>query len=72
METIWHPSQVIQTQKDGSAILTLRVRNTFDFRQWVLGWGAEAEVLEPETLRNQIIEHTQELLERYTLQMPTA
>jgi proteasome accessory factor B len=70
METIWHPSQVVQTQKDGSVILTLRVRNTFDFRQWVLGWGVEAEVLEPETLRNQIIKHAQALLELYNLQNP--
>jgi predicted DNA-binding transcriptional regulator YafY len=68
METIWHPSQVMQTQKDGSVILTLRVRNTRDFLQWVLGWGVEAEVLEPELLKNQIIKHTQALLGLYNLQ----
>jgi predicted DNA-binding transcriptional regulator YafY len=64
-ETIWHPSQVMQIQKDGSVIWTLKVRNTRDFLQWVLGWGIEAEVLEPETLRNQIVKHSQALLEFY-------
>ena len=64
-ETIWHPSQVMQLQKDGSVILTLKVRNTRDFLQWILGWGVEAEVLEPETLKIQIIQHSQALLAFY-------
>lgn len=54
-EAIWSPSQVIEVQKDGSSIMTLMVSNNADFRAWVLGWGNEVEVLEPETLRNHII-----------------
>lgn len=54
METIWHPSQVIEEQSDGSIIMTFKVRDITYFRAFILGWGDEVEVLEPETLREQI------------------
>jgi proteasome accessory factor B len=54
-ESIWNPSQVIESQQDGSSIVTLKVKDNADFRSWVLGWGDEVEVLEPETLRNYVI-----------------
>lgn len=66
MEAIWHPSQVMEPQDDGSMIMTLRVNNTYDFRSWILGWGDEVEVLEPETLRNQIIQINKSALDMYT------
>jgi hypothetical protein len=31
--------------------LTVRVADTLEVRRWVLGFGAQAEVAEPETLR---------------------
>ena len=65
-EVIWHPSQVIEPQNDGSVIMTLRVSNTYDFRSWVLGWGDEVEVLEPEILREQIIKTNKASLAIYT------
>jgi predicted DNA-binding transcriptional regulator YafY len=55
-ETAWHPSQKIEVQSDGSMIMTLNVQNTIDFRSWILGKGEDVEVLEPESLRQQIIE----------------
>jgi predicted DNA-binding transcriptional regulator YafY len=66
MEVIWHPSQIMEPQDDGSIIMTLRVSNNYDFRSWVLGWGDEVEVLEPETLRNQIIQINKSALDMYT------
>lgn len=54
METIWHPSQIIEEQSDGSIIMTFKVRDITYFRAFILGWGDEVEVLEPETLREQI------------------
>jgi predicted DNA-binding transcriptional regulator YafY len=56
IETTWHTSQKTEIQNDGSIIMMLRVRNTIDFRGWILGWGDNAEVLEPLPLRKQILD----------------
>lgn len=53
-ERKWHPSQKIRTQADGGAILTLRVGIAPDLINWILSWGARAEVLEPIHLRDRI------------------
>jgi predicted DNA-binding transcriptional regulator YafY len=65
METIWHPSQKIELQADGSIIMDLAVQNTMYFRQWILGWGDDVEVLEPETLKNRIISTARSMLDLY-------
>jgi len=50
-ERLWHPSQKLRPLPDGRVELTLRVADTLEVRRWILGFGAQAEVLEPETLR---------------------
>jgi proteasome accessory factor B len=50
-ETRWHPSQVIEPQADGSLIWRGLVSGMREIRIWILGWGADAEVLEPAELR---------------------
>jgi predicted DNA-binding transcriptional regulator YafY len=66
-ETAWHPSQTIEMQSDGSMIMTLKVQNTIDFRSWILGKGEDVEVLEPESLRKQIIQSTEAVRDMYSL-----
>ena len=46
--------------------MTLEVRDTMYFRAWVLGWGDNMEVLEPETLRNEITQFATSLVNLYT------
>ncbi len=53
-ETVWHPSQVVESETDGSLVMTLRVFDTYEFRTWVLGWGEKVEVIEPPGLRDEI------------------
>ena len=38
-ETIWHPSQVLEKQADGSVIVMLKVFYTYELLSWILGWG---------------------------------
>jgi len=64
-ETAWHPSQRIENQSDGSMIMTLNVQNTIDFRSWILGKGEDVEVLEPMSLREQIIQVNKAVLRLY-------
>jgi predicted DNA-binding transcriptional regulator YafY len=64
-ETIWHPSQVLERQSDGSMVMTLRVADTYELRGWILSWGEQIEVLEPEELRRGIIETAKAMLDIY-------
>ncbi|HEX2622081.1 MAG TPA: YafY family protein [Phototrophicaceae bacterium] len=43
-------------------LVTLHVRRTEDPLQWVLGWGRHVRVLEPETLRDMVIQEAQALI----------
>jgi predicted DNA-binding transcriptional regulator YafY len=64
MERQWHPSQTIESLPDGSVVLSLRVADTLELRRFVLSFGAEAEVLEPPALREQIRNEAQTLLDQ--------
>ena len=55
-ERIWHPSQELEELPDGRVVLRLRAGGFFEIRSWVLGFGAAAEVLEPEELREAVRE----------------
>ena len=54
-ETVWHPSQSFEKKKAGSLIMTLKVTETQELISWILGWGDKIKVLEPESLRMEII-----------------
>ncbi len=54
-ERNWHPSQKITTEKDGSIIFEAAVAGTKEIKFWILQWGAQAEVLSPKKLRQDLI-----------------
>ncbi|MFC1894082.1 helix-turn-helix transcriptional regulator [Chloroflexota bacterium] len=64
-ETMWHPSQVLECQSDGSVIMTLRITDTAELRSWILGWGEKIQVLEPDEIRQNIIETAKAMLDVY-------
>ncbi len=53
-ETRWHPSQQLTPNADGSVDMRLAIASTVEIINWVLGWGANCEVLEPRELRDRI------------------
>lgn len=53
-EREWSKNQRITDQSDGSVILEMKTSGWRDVKKWVLSYGAEAEVLEPKKLRNEI------------------
>jgi predicted DNA-binding transcriptional regulator YafY len=55
-ENIWHPSQVFKKDQDGSVVLTMEVGGLVEVMSWVLGFGGQAEVIEPEHLRQAVTE----------------
>ncbi|HVM30346.1 MAG TPA: WYL domain-containing protein [Candidatus Limnocylindrales bacterium] len=64
-ETRWHPSQRLDEQADGTLIWRGRVAGPREIRIWVLGWGADAEVLEPAALRDSVAEELGRALRLY-------
>ena len=64
-ETTWHPTQTLARNADGSLAWRARVSGTLEIRPWILGWGADVEVLEPEALRTEIGAIVQAAAARY-------
>jgi len=64
-EATWHPSQIQTTQADGSLLAEFRLNSTVELKQWVLSFGLHAEVLEPKTLRAELVSELKQLLEEY-------
>jgi len=64
-ETRWHPSQVVKRQKDGSAIMTFKAAPTIELSSWILKWGETVEVLEPEELRQEVMETAKKMAKIY-------
>lgn len=63
-ERQWHSSQTLDPQPDGSLILRLTVSGLGEVKRWVLSFGSHAEVLSPETLREEV---SQEIKKAMTL-----
>lgn len=53
-DTVFHPSQTQRDLADGRLEMTLRVCNDWSLLQFILGFGADVEVVEPESLRKSI------------------
>ncbi len=64
-EKVWHESQEITLEDDGSVLFEAEVAGLDEIRFWVLGWGSAAEVLEPEALREAVRAEARALAERY-------
>ena len=64
-ESVWHPSQKVETQKDGSLLMTLEVVPGFELMGWILSWGEKVEVLGPKKLRKDVINAVRALAKLY-------
>jgi predicted DNA-binding transcriptional regulator YafY len=64
-ERKWHPSQTIEEKPDGSLILHLKTGGLLEVRNWALQFGDDAEVLEPDSLREDIAKEIHKLSARY-------
>jgi predicted DNA-binding transcriptional regulator YafY len=61
-DTIWHPSQTVERLSDGSVVMTLKARLSNHFIAWYFGLTGRIEVLEPELLRNKVLEKAKLLI----------
>ena len=64
-EKVWHNSQRLEPQNDGSVIFEAEVAGTEEIKYWVLKWGAKARVLEPDSLVEETREEVGAMLDIY-------
>jgi predicted DNA-binding transcriptional regulator YafY len=64
-ERIWHSSQSLVPLSDGSLEFSVEIADPREMQPWIRSWGAEVEVLEPESLRQVIADDAQRLYQRY-------
>ncbi len=61
---LWHPTQEIR-KTDRGVELEMEVAGTTELKTWVLGWGDKVEVLEPESLREEVAAEAARVARRY-------
>ena len=64
-ERRYHASQRNAEQADGGLIVTMQVSGRSEVRRWLQGFGADVEVLEPDTLRAEMAAAAKKMLEMY-------
>lgn len=56
--------ETLEEREDG-LLVSFRVRRTEEILQWVLSWGSNVVVLEPESFRDQIRDEAEKMFKRY-------
>ena len=64
-EKIWHENQKLTKLPDGGLEITFRVAGLDEIKGWVLSFGPEAVVLEPEKLKEIVRRDLSESLTEY-------
>jgi predicted DNA-binding transcriptional regulator YafY len=64
-EVQWHKTQRIERRKDGSVIYRARVSGLNEISWWILGFGDQAEVIQPARLRRLIARRAKNMADIY-------
>ena len=64
-EKTWHASQNLTDLKNGGLLFEARVAGIEEIKYWVLQWGAQAEVVSPDTLRQAVQTEAVAMAARY-------
>jgi proteasome accessory factor B len=64
-EVAWHKTQRLEFRPDGSLDYHVTVSGIREISWWILGYGDQAEVLQPPELREILAEHAARMAERY-------
>jgi len=64
-EVVWHKTQRLEFQDDGSLLFHARVAGINEIVWWILGYGDQAKVIKPLRLRRQIANRAQAMVEKY-------
>jgi predicted DNA-binding transcriptional regulator YafY len=62
----FHPSQQLTRERDGSITAEFELTATQELKSWLLSWGANAVVLEPQALADEMRAEAESLVRLYT------
>lgn len=65
-EKIWHESQKISWNDDGSMVFEMQVAGIDEVKIWIMQWGKGAVVLEPRELKDRIKKDILKMLDNYS------
>ena len=65
-EKIWHESQKLTKLSDGGLEMNFRVAGLDEIKRWVLSFGSEALVIEPERLKEMVRKDLSRNLAQYS------
>ncbi len=69
LESVWHPLQQVERLEDGSVVWRAPIAEWREMLPWIRGWGADVEVLAPETLRETLMGEARALARLYGWQV---
>ena len=64
-ERTWHASQSVEPMEDGGLILRFEVSDLREVKRWVMFWGTECNVIEPDELRRVVVAEMRLLMTYY-------
>ena len=70
-ETRWHRSEDVEDLPDGYLLWRAKIAEPQEMLPWIRGWGADAVVLGPDWLRQDLIHTIERLGEQYQVRPPS-
>lgn len=64
-ERKWTKTQTITERKDGSIVLSMDTSGMYEIKKWILSHGAEAKVLSPKKLKDEVIRELKSMKKQY-------
>jgi hypothetical protein len=64
-EVAWHKTQRLEFRADGSLDFHVTVSGLGEISWWILGYGDQAEVVQPPELRRIVAGHAARMIEKY-------
>ncbi len=61
-EKKWHESQVLTELKDGGLELRMKLSSLVEVERWILGWGGNARVIQPDELAESVAAAARKIL----------
>lgn len=62
-ETVWHHTQKVQRNSDGTVTMTFTVDGLNEVVRWVLGWAGRVKVIQPQELRQLVLSQHQQAIQ---------
>ena len=64
-ERVWHESQSVEEQPDGSVVLRLNVAPGWELKAWIKGFLPQVKVVKPASLRDEIAGELEKARKRF-------